>query len=226
MAMENYNTQNNYTQPSGVVEEEGTELSLRAIWKFFIGNWFWFVISVFVCLCAGFLYCKVTPKIYSSSALIYVDENSSRSVKSDVTTMTNIRMMRQTSVVDNEAAILRSRSLMNKVVENMNANILYYVPAKLRKVEVYAPTVPIEVVVDSLMAPFVMDISILDDGTYKGTIEYTKRGEEYEEAFNTTADQPIYGGMGIVRIVKNEHYIAPVEDEAEDVAKNGKKAKN
>ena len=43
--------------------------------------------------------------------------------------------------------------------------------------------------------------------------------KEYEEAFTTTTNKPIYGGMGIVRIVENEHYIAPVVDEAEDVAK-------
>ena len=60
MAMENYNTQNNYTQPSGVVEEEGTELSLRAIWKFFIGNWFWFVISVFGKTISGTTAARIT----------------------------------------------------------------------------------------------------------------------------------------------------------------------
>ncbi|MBR3853024.1 MAG: hypothetical protein IKM41_00515, partial [Tidjanibacter sp.] len=141
--MEKNNIQNGFAQSSTAVEENGTELSLRSIWRFFVGNWFWFMISVIICLGAGYLYCKIAPKTYSSSALIYVDENSSRSVKSDVTTMTNLRMMRQTSVVDNEATILRSRSLMKKVVENMNANVLYYVPAKLRKVEVYAPTVPV-----------------------------------------------------------------------------------
>ena len=124
--------------------------------------------------------------------------------------MTNLRMMRQTSVVDNEATILRSRSLMKKVVENMNANVLYYVPAKLRKVEVYAPTVPVEVVVDSLMVPFVMDFTMLEDGTISGKIEYTKRGEEREELFTTALDQPIYGGMGIVHIAKNPYYKAPV----------------
>lgn len=225
--MEKNNIQNGYPQSSVVVEESGTDLSLRSIWRFFIGNWFWFMISIIICLGAGYLYCKVAPKTYSSSALIYVDENSSRSVKSDVTTMTNFRMMRQTSVVDNEAAILRSRSLMQKVVENMHANVLYYRPSKLRSVEVYAPTVPVEVVVDSLMTPFVMDLTLLEDGTISGKIEYTKRGEEREELFTTTLDQPIYGGMGIVHIAKNPYYTAPVveedEQEAEPKAKPKKK---
>ena len=162
-----------------MTEEQNSDLSLRSIWKFFVGNWFWFLISIVICLGAGFLYCKVTPKIYSSSALIYVDENSSRSVKSDVTTMTNFRMMRQTSVVDNEAAILRSRTLMNKVVENMHANVLYYQPAKLRQVEKYAPSMPVHAEVDSLMVPFTMDISLLENGTISGKIEYTtKQGVE------------------------------------------------
>lgn len=219
--MENNNIQNNYNQPANVVEEQGSEISIRSIWKFFIGNWFWFMVSVVGCLCVGFLYCKVSPKIYSSSALIYIDENSSRSVKSDVTTMTNIRMMRQTSVVDNEAAILRSRTLMNKVVENMNANVLYYVPAKLRKVEVYAPSVPVEVVVDSLMAPFMMDLTLLEDGTASGFIEYTKQGVERKDAFKTELGQPIYGDMGIVRIEPNKHHVKPVVEPTAEEGDNG-----
>lgn len=206
-----------------MTEEQNSDLSLRSIWKFFVGNWFWFLISIVICLGAGFLYCKVTPKIYSSSALIYVDENSSRSVKSDVTTMTNFRMMRQTSVVDNEAAILRSRTLMNKVVENMHANVLYYQPAKLRQVEKYAPSMPVHAEVDSLMVPFTMDISLLENGTISGKIEYTtKQGVESEELFTAKFNEPIYGGMGIVRIVENPYYVHP-EVNAEQT--DGKEAK-
>ncbi len=222
--MENNSIQNGYPQSSQVIDEQSSELSLRAIWRFFVGNWFWFLISIVICLGAGFLYCKITPKIYSSSALIYVDENSSRSVKSDVTTMTNFRMMRQTSVVDNEAAILRSRTLMNKVVENMNANVLYYQPARLRQVEVYAPSMPVHVMVDSLMQPFTMDLSLLEDGTVSGKIEFTEQGEKNETTFSVKMNEPIYGGMGIVRVVKNAEYVEPIEVADVDI-NEGKAAK-
>ena len=204
--MENYNNiqQNNLASQQN--EGEGMEISLSGIWKFFTGNWFWFLISVVVCLGVGMLYCKISPKIYSSSALIYVDENASRSVKSDVTSMTNLRMMRQTSVVDNEAAIIRSHTLMAKVVENLNLNVTYKKPAKLRKVEVYGPTMPALVVVDSLMRGFVVDLE-LGSEKVSGVFKYTlPTGEKKELKFNSKYDAPIYGEMGIVRIVKNDYY--------------------
>ena len=181
---------NNMQQQNNIVQQnnndlEGTDISLRSIWKFFTGNWFWFLISVVICLGLGMLYAKISPKIYSSSALIYVDENASRSVKSDVTSMTNFRMMRQTSVVDNEAAILRSLTLMEKVVENLDLNVIYKKPAKLRKVEVYGPTMPANVVVDTLMRGFVMDLN-LDKEKVSGIIKYTlPDGEKREQKFSS-----------------------------------------
>ncbi len=217
--MENYNNtqQNNLTSQQS--EEEGMEISLRSIWKFFTGNWFWFLISVVICLGVGVFYCKVSPKIYSSSALIYIDENASRSVKSDVTSMTNFRMMRQTSVVDNEAAILRSMSLMEKVVKNLDLNVTYLKPARFRKVEVYAPQMPAQVVVDSLMRGFTMELNLAQDGV-SGLIKYTLPGDDKRELnFSSEYDKPIYGDMGIIRVVKNENY---EDDYATAIEKNNK----
>ncbi|MBO5692755.1 MAG: hypothetical protein J6R74_02300, partial [Tidjanibacter sp.] len=212
--MENNNIQNsNFEQQN---EQQEQSISLRSIWKFFTGNWFWFLISVVLCLGLGFLYCKISPKVYSSSATIYIDENASRSVKSDVTTMTNLRMMRQTSVVDNEATILRSRSLMQKVVENLNLNIVYKAQAKLRKVEVYAPAVPAHVVIDSLMRGFAMELKLAENSA-SGIIKYSVLGEEYEKKFSTEYDTPVYSEVGIFRIVKNQRF---VEDYAKVIRKN------
>ena len=206
MENNNYNQQNNNLAQQNGENNEGMDISLRSIWKFFTGNWFWFLVSVVICLGAGMLYCKVSPKIYSSSALIYIDENASRSVKSDVTSMTNIRMMRQTSVVDNEAAILRSLSLMEKVVDNLDLNVVYKKQAKLRKVEVYYPAVPAHVVVDSLMRGFVMELNLTSENA-SGVIKYAlPGGEKRELKFVSEYDKPIYGEMGIIRIVKNERF--------------------
>lgn len=214
--MDNNMQQNGFEQQN--YEGEGLDISLRTIWRFFTGNWFWFLISVVICLGAGVLYCKMSPKIYSSSALIYVDESASRSVKSDVTSMTNMRMMRQTSVVDNEAAILRSLTLMERVVEHLNLNVIYSKPAKLRKVEVYGPTMPAHVVVDSLMIAFNMDMNLSAESV-SGVFKYTTAGgEKREEKFTTEYDKPIYGDMGIIRIVKNDLY----DDYAEAINKNNK----
>lgn len=218
METNKYNQQNNnLAQKNG--EDDGLDLSLSSIWKFFTGNWFWFLISVVICLGAGMLYCKVSPKIYSSSALIYVDENASRSVKSDVTTMTNFRMMRQTSVVDNEAAILRSLTLMEKVVDNLNLNVVYKKPAKLRKVEVYAPTMPAHVVVDSLVRGCLVEMNLAEESV-SGVVKYTlPEGEKRELKFTSEYNKPIYGEMGIFRIVKNKTY---AKEYAEAIDKNNK----
>ncbi len=204
--MENTNYQQNPQGPQGGQEEQTTEISLRSIWSFFINNWLWFGLSVFGCLCLGFLYCKVSPKIYSSSAVIYIDENASRSVKSDVTSMTNLRMMRQTSVVDNESAILRSYTLMNKVVENLNANICYSVQAKLRKVEIYGPSAPVEVVVDSLKYPFSLELQ-LNSNDLTGKIKWRFPGsrKDSEQKFAVAYGSPVVSEVGIFRVVANDN---------------------
>ena len=107
-------------------------------------------------------------------------------------------MMCQTSVVDNEAAILRSLTLMEKVVEHLNLNVVYVKPSKLRKEEVYAPTMPAHVVVDSLMIAFNMDMNLAAESV-SGVIKYTtKSGDKMEVKFSSEYDKPIYGDMGII----------------------------
>jgi hypothetical protein len=76
---------------------------------------------------------------------------------------------------------------MEKVVRNLNLNVVYRVQAKLRKVEIYAPAVPAHVVVDSLMKGFTMEMK-LSENSASGVVKYAVAGEEREFKFTSEYD--------------------------------------
>lgn len=135
---------------------------MRRIFDFIVSNWYWFVISAVMCLCAGYLYTKIVPNRYYSSATIYIDEDYSRGSGSDVTDLRPLRVMRNSSTLENEIVILHSRSLMRKVVDSLHSNVHYYMWGKLRRVEQYGPKSPVRIEVDSMSSEFDMVIELVD----------------------------------------------------------------
>ena len=71
-----------------------------------IANWYWFVISVFVCVGCGYIYILRTPKIYSRTANILV-KDSRKGGDTDLATLSDLAGLSQRRNVDNEIYILQ-----------------------------------------------------------------------------------------------------------------------
>ena len=60
---------------SDTKQEEHITFSVHDLIQTVIANWYWFVISVFVCVGCGYIYILRTPKIYSRTANILVKDS-------------------------------------------------------------------------------------------------------------------------------------------------------
>ena len=69
----------NLNQQQGVAQENESAISLRDLVFIVINNWYWFVISAFLCLViAGFMY-KSKPKAFTDNATILLrDDNNGK----------------------------------------------------------------------------------------------------------------------------------------------------
>lgn len=100
------------------------EFSITAyLRKFFRHKWF-FILSVGICIlmALGYLYLK-TPVYRIQSALVIKDEKKGESIS---LTLKELDFLDEQKIVDNEAEIIRSESIVGKVVRLLNLNIAYY----------------------------------------------------------------------------------------------------
>ena len=99
----------------------------RVIFKYLI-YWPWFVASVLVCVVAAFIYLRYQTPVYnvSASVLIKEDDARSRAMKSNNGALGALQEMggfSMTSNFDNELEILKSRTLIQKVVTRLGLYI-------------------------------------------------------------------------------------------------------
>lgn len=102
--------------------EDGNSFDFRTIFRMFILNWHWFVISVFIFFCGAFIYLKYQRPVYQVSAKMLIkDENNKRRSSSGqmLANMQDLGIISNSNGIDNEVEILHSRILAKEAVKDL-----------------------------------------------------------------------------------------------------------
>ena len=157
-------TENNKDIIDGRKEEENKSITLRDIFDFIVFNWYWFALSAIAFAGIGIVYALSRPDVYRSSAMVLIDEQYNRSSNSDLTGFMPGRMMYRTnSGVEDELLIMGSRSIMERVVAELDANIVYATKSKLRYSYLTAESSPLKLTADTIRYTFNIHIKSIED---------------------------------------------------------------
>lgn len=115
--------QHNYS----VEDYSETESNLKDIISHYIMHWKWFILSIVLCLLAGFLYLKYTVPQYEVNASILIKDDKKGGALSELSAFEDLGMLKGNSNIDNEIEILKSRTLMEGVIRELRLNISYFV---------------------------------------------------------------------------------------------------
>ncbi len=135
MEQQNVQNQTNNTNPK---LEDSASYSLRDIFEMVVANWYWFVISIGLCMVVATYYVYKTPKVYQRSSTIMIKD--SRRGGSAAAIFADLSSMKAIPNVDNEMFILGSKRLMEIVVDTLNLNIVYTYSGKVRTADLYDKT--------------------------------------------------------------------------------------
>lgn len=95
-------------------------------------------LSLAICLFMAYLYLHFTNPVYSSSIQILIDQQSDNSSSSNLADEIVSKLTSGGKVnISNELEIIKSKTLMEKVVRSLHLNQTYYQRVHLNKVEVY-----------------------------------------------------------------------------------------
>lgn len=110
------------------IEEQNESINLRALLMKYLIYWPWFIASVIICLSCAFFYLRFQTPIYNTTASVLIKESDPRSkamtqANGAVAALQDISGFSMTSNFDNEVEILKSRTLIKKVVSELGLYI-------------------------------------------------------------------------------------------------------
>ena len=162
------NISNNQAQigQSGVDDQQ--TIQLADLWAMIWHNKWWYIFSLALCLIiAGYRLYK-TPKLYSRSEKVIIDEDSQASAMRNLTSFAgNYRGYYSGTNVDNEMEAFGSPDLMQRVVERLGLETTYTEKQFLRTRELYKST-PFEVkrIGDNMTSSFSFTVNRTGDSTF------------------------------------------------------------
>src|SRR5690606_17973455 len=105
-----------------------------------VANWYWVLAGALAGLALAMLYLRYKTPVYKIRAKILVnDEKKGSGIAGQNSLIDLVSMLNTKYSVDNEAAVLKSRYLMEKTVRATAANFLYYKKGTIKDGELFHP---------------------------------------------------------------------------------------
>ncbi len=167
--------QEHYKLPSA---EEGSEGHIKDILQKYVHNWKWFLLSIAVCLVLGFVFLRYQTPIYEVNATILIKDDSKGGVSSELSAFEDLGILKNGNNINNEIEILRSRSLMSRVVKELKLNVSYFSYGRPIEHERYGNTpILLEYTAYDTLTPFSGDWLVNPESPRKFTLKDSESGD-------------------------------------------------
>ena len=107
-------------------EQDEEKINYQELLFRYIIHWPWFVASVLVCLIGAWVYLHFQTPVYQVSASIMIKDDKKGSGSTDLGNLGIGGVITSTQGIDNEIEVLRSKTILKEVVNNLELYITYY----------------------------------------------------------------------------------------------------
>ncbi|XLS30794.1 GumC family protein [Flavobacteriaceae bacterium M23B6Z8] len=186
---------------SGVTES----FSLRDTIATYTRHWIWFALSCLICIALAFVYLRYTTPLYGAYAkIMLVDDKNSSTPASALLKDLELLSEAESKKVEDEIQVMKSRKLMENVVERLKLNIQFFTEGRVHDLEVF-PNPPIKVnfiEADSIIksSKFAFNIKILSETSFEYSIDEKERSKKYYFGENIPT---LLGDIVIIPAIKN-----------------------
>ncbi len=181
------------------------QFSIQEEIKKYTIHWKWFIISSIFCLLLAFVYLKIKPNIYNTTATILIKDTSEGRGLSELAAFQDLTSLGGgNNDIDDEVDIIKSKTLISKIVKKLSLNITQYATVGLKTVDIYDVS-PIKVAFqkrklkafESVEQLGILEFNLIDSNNF--LIINKDEGEELKGKF----DVPIHLIQGNLVISKS-----------------------
>lgn len=194
-------------------ENSGEIINLKAIWRDYLRHWWWFALSLIVCVGLAFAYVKFhTPKYRVNANILIAPQQGEMSIMKQAGAFSSL--LGAKSSVDDELMIMQSHSLMKSVVNDLGltrTHVERYGPLNIRRRFCY-PKFKIDVIpaseemFDTLSAPIQFKVNVAKDG--KADIEVLNyKKKTIAEASDATLPTTLTTDWGTFTIAPTSEFV-------------------
>ncbi|HLP04254.1 MAG TPA: polysaccharide biosynthesis tyrosine autokinase [Paludibacter sp.] len=178
------------------------EINLREILFKYLGKWYWFLLSAFVCLVGAYAYLKVTNELYQvqTSILLRKDQGSAGLI--DMSMLDGLGVSGSSKEVEDEIQVLTSKSIVASVIKSLHIETQYFRKSGWKYTELY-PVTPIRLIVpayfnDTTKQVLELRVKRKADGY---VVKYMV-GQDKREFTVNDLNRPIQTPVGILRFAQ------------------------
>ena len=125
---------------------KGEEFNLREFLEKYIYHWKWFALGLILALAGAFIYLRYTIPQYEVESTILIQDKENESIYSELTAFEDLELVSNSkSQFSTEIGVLKSRGLMERVVEKLELNKTYYAKGRFRNSELYGSSLPFKI---------------------------------------------------------------------------------
>lgn len=177
-------------------EQDEEKINYQELLFRYIIHWPWFVASVLVCLIGAWVYLHFQTPVYQVSASIMIKDDKKGGGSTDLENLGIGGVITSTQSIDNEIEVLRSKTILKEVVNNLELYITYYDEDEFPEKELYQTSPVIvnltaqeadKLLGSALLAMKLSPEGVLDVNLKVGLNEYNQRFEKLPAVLPTDA---------------------------------------
>lgn len=199
--------------------EEQSAINFKDLLYLCLSKWYWFAMSVFLCVCVAVLYICASQPVYTRSASVLIkDDSKGKSISNELDAFSNLGLFSSTKNVVDEIGAMQSRDVFREMVTRLSLDVNYSVSGFILRRTIYGEDLPIVATFPNLGENTVaFRVKLLGEGRIKvfdlsdaeGEYDYKAEGKLGDD-FNTP--------VGVIHIAPSSFYDG-TEDEEIAVAK-------
>ena len=128
-------------------QKEKTDL--KSVLSNYLQYWYLFVIAIAICIGIAFFHIRYTvTKYYVGSTMLVKDQADGGFALN--TGASEMDMFKPTKNIDDEIIVLKSKSLMERVLSELSLNASYFLEGRVQDLEVYEKDLPLKLIIHEL----------------------------------------------------------------------------